>query len=389
MRIAILNADYDPFLRELYRRNERLYRASYAEQLSVRNASFFGVADFYSMNLIAIGHDARDFHVNNTPLQAAWMRECFATVNPRALSRHLATAVGGWMRQPRTTLRRLRSKEPAGSPADGWLFHVLERQLHAYKPDVVLNQAMDWIPAGVIHQLRGATRLMVGQIAAPLPHSHDLGPYDLLLSSLPNFVSRFNAAGKPAALQQLGFEPRVLTQVADVDADIPVSFVGSLSAAHTNRIQLIDHLCRETELQVWGYLDPSIPASSPIRARHQGPAWGADMYRILRRSKVSVNQHIDIAGPWANNMRLYEATGVGTALLTDAKDNLDSIFRPGIEVAAYRTAAECEQTIGELLADDRFRRELAAAGQRRTLRDHTYRHRAGELIELLEEFIAE
>src|SRR3954454_21320235 len=75
MRILILNADYPRFLTQLYRGQPGLENASYAVQMAARNASLFGVADFYSRNFAALGHAAAEIHVNNPRLQAAWARE--------------------------------------------------------------------------------------------------------------------------------------------------------------------------------------------------------------------------------------------------------------------------------------------------------------------------
>ena len=50
--------------------------------------------------------------------------------------------------------------------------------------------------------------------------------------------------------------------------------------------------------------------------------WGLDMYRALARSKITINRHINVAENNANNMRLFEATGTGSLLITDRKDNL-------------------------------------------------------------------
>ena len=47
---------------------------------------------------------------------------------------------------------------------------------------------------------------------------------------------------------------------------------------------------------------------------------------IVGKGKVTVNRHIDIAEEYANNMRLYEATGMGACLVTDAKLNLPCLF---------------------------------------------------------------
>ncbi len=53
MRILVLNADYPRFLDWFYARQPELKTASYAAQMTARNASLFGVADFYSRNFAA------------------------------------------------------------------------------------------------------------------------------------------------------------------------------------------------------------------------------------------------------------------------------------------------------------------------------------------------
>src|SRR5512132_3687824 len=75
MRILVLNADYPRFLTWFYRRNAGLESATYATQMAARNASLFSVADFYSRNFSALGHQAAEIHVNNTWIQAAWAHE--------------------------------------------------------------------------------------------------------------------------------------------------------------------------------------------------------------------------------------------------------------------------------------------------------------------------
>jgi len=52
------------------------------------------------------------------------------------------------------------------------------------------------------------------------------------------------------------------------------------------------------------------------------------MYNVLKNSKITLNNHIGIAGCFAGNMRLFEATGVGTLLITDWKTNLKEMFKP-------------------------------------------------------------
>jgi spore maturation protein CgeB len=79
-------------------------------------------------------------------------------------------------------------------------------------------------------------------------------------------------------------------------------------------------------------------------------------------------------------MRLFEATGVGAFLLTDFKDNLDTLFAPDREVAVWRSIDECLVAIDHHLGDDNRRAAIARAGQARTMSQHTYRHRTAEIL---------
>ncbi|MDQ3755068.1 MAG: glycosyltransferase, partial [Acidobacteriota bacterium] len=81
---------------------------------------------------------------------------------------------------------------------------------------------------------------------------------------------------------------------------------------------------------------------------------------------------IDISPVSASNMRLFEATGVGSCLLTDWRANISTLFEPDREVVTYRNAEECIEKATYLLDHESERQQIARAGQRRTLREHTY-----------------
>jgi spore maturation protein CgeB len=107
------------------------------------------------------------------------------------------------------------------------------------------------------------------------------------------------------------------------------------------------------------------------------------MYRALASSRVTLNRHINVAENNANNMRLYEATGVGAMLLTDKKDNLGDMFEVGKEVVAYSNETEAAEMIRHYLAHPEEADAIARAGQARTLNDHTYEKRMEELVPIL------
>ena len=399
MRFAILNRDYPGFLRELYLSRPGLERASYAEQLAARNDSLFGVADFYSRNFIAHGHEAMELHLNNAWLQHAWAREHGISSEPppppappspqiaaaqeavrvslRARMRQWARPVLGPVVRP--ILWRMRARNV--NPEDA----IMAAQITDFRPDVILNQEMAAMRTPVLKTVRAPGTLLFGQIASSLPKDEDFRAYDLVISSLPNQVAWFRTQGVRSEVNRLAFEPSILEKLGpQPERDIPLSFVGSLSPDHVSRIAFLEHVATRTPLKVWGNGIERLPQSSPLHACYQGEAWGRDMYNILRRSKITLNFHIDLAEDWANNMRLYEATGMGTLLLTDSKRNLAEIFVPGEHVAAYSDAEDCVRQIHALLADDATRERIAAAGQNHAIRHQNYHRRVGEIAALAE-----
>jgi spore maturation protein CgeB len=120
-----------------------------------------------------------------------------------------------------------------------------------------------------------------------------------------------------------------------------------------------------------------------IVSRSSGPLFGLEMFQQLHDSRVALNTHIDISPANASNMRLFEAPGVGACMLTDWKANLSELFELDSEVITYRDADECVEKVEYLLTHESERRNIAAAGQRRTLRDHTFDHRAAQTDTLI------
>ncbi|MHB8470816.1 MAG: CgeB family protein [Gaiellaceae bacterium] len=228
---------------------------------------------------------------------------------------------------------------------------------------------------------------MVGQIASDLPPV-DLSAFDLLLTSFPHYGERFRAQGVASEYFRIGFDARVLERLKPADKREGVAFVGTLSAGqHQRGNEMLERAARNAPIDFWGRGVEALPPESAIRRRYQGEAWGIDMHRVLARTRIAVNRHIDVAEDYANNMRLYEATGVGTLLLTDDKRNLGELFEPGREIVVYSDADDLAAKIRHFLSHEDERAEVARSGQARTLRDHTYEQRMRELEAILARYL--
>src|SRR6185295_1579979 len=112
---------------------------------------------------------------------------------------------------------------------------------------------------------------------------------------------------------------------------------------------------------------------NPAIARaYQGRAWGLDMYKIYARCKIVINRHGEVAKGYSNNMRLFEATGMGALLMTEDSPNIGQYFNPGSECITYKESRDLHSSIEYYLNHQEELRMIAKAGQARTLKDHTY-----------------
>lgn len=391
MRILILNADYPRFLTWSYRRQPGLENAPYAAQMAARNASLFGLADFYSRNFTALSHIAAEIHVNNPWLQAAWAREHGMTVEkPEAPGVSGSKALPVWLQRAVTPfkpmLRPLARKVGLSPKLDTQAENILLAQIEDFKPDLVFNQDTFYIDSALMRRIkRIGSPLLVGQIGIAPSRGEDWAVYDLMISQVAANVNFFRSLGVRAEVVHLAFEPTILDALPPAPArDIDVSFVGTVSSDHQQRIILLEAVAERYELKLFGTPPQGLSRTSPLHRCFQAEAWGVDMYQALRRSRITLNSHIDMAGREAGNMRLFEATGVGTFLLTDFKDNLHTLFAPEREVAVWRSVDDCLAAIDRALGDDDGRTAIARAGQARTLTQHTYRHRAADILGLVE-----
>lgn len=397
MRILILTADYESFLKWHYVRHPNLHAASYADQLAARFDTLFGVADFYSRNFAALGHEACEIYVNNIWLQSAWAREHGISIPdappPASLipsdSSDLVMALKRKLRPYKRLLAPLAKKlgyMVALSPVER---KILLAQIEQANPDVVLNQIPEVVTPDIIRRLKRPGRILIAQHGNQPPHDFDASPYTFGVSLIPAVVDFFRQRGLAAENCHLAFDSSVLERLSPAPPKtIDVSFVGGLASNHSRRIALLEAIARELPVELYLSSFKGIPNKSPLHDRVRGEVWGRDMYDVLRRSKITLNSHIDAANGMAGNMRLYEATGVGTFLLTDNSPNLPTLFQPGVHVGAYDSAEDCIAKIKYFLANDTQREVIAKAGQEHTLRNHTYRLRLTELLALIGKYSA-
>lgn len=373
MRILIADTYYPAFLHQHYGGRHALAGQPYAQQWRALMDECFGTADFYSSHLNALGHEATDVVINAEPLQRQWAQE-----NGAALPLETNSLTLTRRRKIIPWLRRISS--------ENWVYAILKAQITQCRPDVLYVQDMHALSANFLREVKPLVDLIVGQIASPYADGADFSPYDLILTSFPHFVARFRGQGLNSEYFRLGFEASLLSRL-EKRTRHSLAFVGGLSGEHSERVRFLEAIAAREPLDWWGYGVKVTRPGSPLRPRYQGEAWALEMYNVLHNADIALNFHINAAENFANNMRLFEATGVGALLLTDAKDNLREMFEPDRDVAVYHSPEECVEMIDYYRTHETERKAIAAGGQARTLKEHTYALRMQELAAILSRYL--
>ena len=314
--------------------------------------------------LEAIGWSATQVVPRCRPLQFAWAKANGMRTPPRQVDRRPLR--WAWTRRGRAL------------PGDSALRTIVDRQVRHYRPDVL------WVFSGVpvtradIDRWRQHVGKVVLWWSCALIEDFPYDAFDIILTGFPPWVEEFRARGIHAAYLPHAFDPRMTTlETADWELRAPVAaFVGNLSPAHLERIAFLDALSRRVDVDFYGTGLEHLPPDSPLRARHRGPAWGRALYSVYGSHALVVEVSGDMPGRWSFSKRLFEATGMGACLVTEESQNLSDLFLPGIEVVPYDDLDACIDHVRELTSGGSVAREIALAGQQRTLREHSYQARA-------------
>jgi len=253
-----------------------------------------------------------------------------------------------------------------------------------YQPDIIfLSSNFEYFGA-FAQQLKLSCKAICAWISCPYDKNMDITMFDHIFTLFPPHYEEFKKLGIGTTLVTAGFDRNVFEKFKNkpLHPQIDFSFIGGIGSFHKRREYYLKKICKKTPLQLWGY---GFSSDNPIKKslkdikngfaynRHyRGLAWGLEMFNVLYRSKITLNIHGDIANNHSVNMRLFEATGMGTLLLTDYSDNIDKLFIPDVEIVTFKSPEEAIEKYNYYIQHDEEREKIAKAGQQKTLSNYNY-----------------
>ncbi len=396
MKIAYVSRAYPGVVEAFYAANPGLEGERSASQLAAFQAHAFGWAGAWGPALAPLGVELQEFWLDLLPQHRAWTHE--------------------------------RGAAEARSPG----VETVLAMVREFSPDAIW---LDHPDAALLARLRAACpglRVALGWVGSALPESSLWRELDLVLSCDAASVETLKQNGAKAALLHHAFQASVLERLGGAREKFEAAFVGQFdpgAPVHAAREAVLEALLERhpvavfspmarrpgaleiaAKRAVWGAAAAlrraGVPAAAmrPVPGLGRAAGWpgpprgglpprlaaairparyGLELYGTLRDARVSLNFQGSDRKREASNMRMFEATGVGSCLLADAAPAISSLFEPVKEIVTFENAREAIERLTWLLSHERDRAAIAAASQRRCLAEHTFAHRAPRLVELL------
>lgn len=233
----------------------------------------------------------------------------------------------------------------------------------SHQTDVVY--AMDNF--GVMAHAWGAVRVaQVAAVCKPMPweclKSDGTHAYDLILSSIPWMVEAATAAGARARYMPLCFDTRARVHGMGVKRDLGCIFIGTTGPNHQRRTQMLAELADVVTV---------LP-----------PVFGPEYFKTLARAKVVFNVHAEWARGAANNMRIFEAAGMGCAVVSDGKAPL--AHAPPPISWSFDDIASARDAIRRSMNNVDLHVPVIEA---ECLQSHTYVNRVPQILDLVKELL--
>ena len=216
-------------------------------------------------------------------------------------------------------------------------------------------------------------------------HGADPSEYDLLVSNSEGGLPRLRELGaRRAEAVFWGADPEFFRPLP-VEKELDVFFYGY---GDKFRRELVKELVGEPSrrlLDVDFALGGGDFRGDTGRARELGTIPFNAFSPAISRARINLNITRRSHGtvPWSSTCRPFELASAGACIVSGPHEGIDRWFEPGREITVVGDANEAVAAYRELLADPGRAAELGRAARARVLDEHTYLHRARQLLDLV------
>lgn len=289
-----------------------------------------------------------------------------------------------------------------------WACGTLAERALLFEPDLVIAMKGTRVSESALAALRAAG-IPLAAWTMDDPYEIDryllwAPNYDMVFTTEPRCLAVYEAAGVPFAeymphAHDTGLHKPDAGYALSNNYFSDICFIGS---AYPERVRLM----RETAAFLaahktvlignWGayrhelpgvrVLDGFVPEKEAVKF-YSGAKIVLNMHRLADENFSGLPFSGKIGADGVNS-RTFEIAGTGAFQLADSgRRYLEKLFKPGIEIETFSGAEEMQSKISRYLYDEGARTAIATAGRKRALAEHTYKIRAGQLLDTADVFL--
>ncbi len=265
---------------------------------------------------------------------------------------------------------------------------------------VPLNH-LNGVPAEIIRKHSKPIIYYDGDVPASLPNLHGFATgFRIYQGANPAEYTAFisNSAGAAGALEDLGaqavhplyygVDPDVFAPVDVAEQDLDVFFYGhgreyrgewidAMLRDGSNMLPAARFAVRGTKLGDLGRTE-QLPYLSFNKLREYASRAKINLC-ITRMAHASVNR--------SSSSRPLELASMRCCIVANPYDGIEAWLEPGKEVIVVGSAEEAVDRYRHLLNNEAERRRMGEAAQARVVKEHTFRHRARQLQEIVRAYL--
>jgi hypothetical protein len=216
-------------------------------------------------------------------------------------------------------------------------------------------------------------------------HGADPGEYDLVVSNSEGGLDRLRELGARRAEAVFWAADPELFQPLAVDKQTDVFFYGygdkfrrdwmeAMVGEPSRRLPHVDFALGGRDFR-----------ADTGTAREIGDVPFNVFSRVISEARVNLNitRRAHATVPASSTARPFELAMAGAAVVSNPYEGIDRWFEPGRELLVVSSADEAVEAYRELLDDRARAEELGRSARERAQDEHTYLHRARQLLELV------
>lgn len=291
---------------------------------------------------------------------------------------------------------------------------IFFKQLEEFKPDVLFFQGTPPLSAKELQYVKKNFQFIKKMIVHCGFQIDDniLENIDILMLASPHLFDLYKDKIKNINLVYHYFDEDVLNHINKGNKEDFLIFCGKTGSNQNqdyhSRYHLLDRICNDFDFKCFSQemskkenkrlsefnlmnllfkkvLQKEIFLHDKYAEKIFNPVFGLEMYKKILNSYALLNSHVDLNKNPINfsaNMRLFETTGVGTAIFTEDSKNINDLFKKD-QVIVYKNYEELINKIKYYKSNLDELIQIGKNGQEQTLKFHSSKIRVNEINQII------